>query len=415
MIEFSHTRPALHALAMAAFLAGPAQAADEPAPNWTFGGFGSVVAVHSDYREADYTSSVFKGEGAGASGAWNVNTDSRIGAQLGVKLDSRWSGVVQVIVEQRFDLSYRPLVEWANVKYQATPDLALRVGRIAIPIFLSADYRKIGYAYPWVRTPVEVYGGVPVTNSDGGDLSYRWQHAGIKHVTQAFVGRTRVALTDTTNVKAHGIVGLTHTAELGPTTMRLSAFTAHIDTNIVRPLFDGFRQFGPAGMAIADKYDVVDKRYTVLAAGINYDPGRWFLMAEGGTTNGHSFLARSRGVYVSSGYRAGDFTPYLSYSRVDARSPTTDPGLSLAGLPPPQAAAAAQLNGGLAVLLKSIPSQSSINAGVRWDFRPDMALKLQYERVKTRDGSRGTLSSLQPGFQSGRTVNVASAVLDFVF
>ncbi|UUZ49610.1 hypothetical protein LP420_04955 [Massilia sp. B-10] len=240
-----------------------------------------------------------------------------------------------------------------------------------------------------MRTPVEVYGGVPVTNSDGADLSYRWQHAGVKHVTQAFVGRTRVALTDTTSVKAHGIVGLTHTAELGPTTMRLSAFTAHIDTNIVRPLFDGFRQFGPGlSIAIADKYDVVDKRYTVLAAGINYDPGQWFLMAEGGTTNGHSFLARSRGLYVSSGYRAGDFTPYLSYSRVDARSPTTDPGLPLTGLPPPYAAAAAQLNGGLAVLLKSIPSQSSINSrACAGTSVPTWHSSFQYERVKTRDGS----------------------------
>ncbi|HEU4776892.1 MAG TPA: hypothetical protein VFS95_08700 [Telluria sp.] len=411
-----HPPTALRALALAAAcLAGAAHAADDAAPTWTFGGFGSLGVVHSDYDQADFTSGIFKGEGAGASGAWNANPDSRIGAQLGVKLDSRWSGVVQVIVEQRFNQRYEPLVEWANVKYQATPDLALRVGRIAVPIFLAADYRKIGYAYPWARTPVEVYGGVPITNSDGADLSYRWRYAGVKHTTQAFTGRTRVGLTDTTEVSAHGIVGLTHTAEMGATTLRLSAFSARIDTNIVRPLFEGYRQFGPAGIAIADKYDVINKRYTVLAAGINYDPGKWFVMAEGGTTNGHSFLARTSGLYISSGYRSGNFTPYLSYSRVDAHSPTTDPGLPLTGLPPPYAAAAAQLNANLAVLLKTIPSQTSVNAGVRWDFRPDMALKLQYERVMTRDGSRGSLVNLQPLFQSGRAVNVTSAVLDFVF
>jgi hypothetical protein len=416
MIELSPARPTLRALALAAAcLAGTAQAADDATPNWTFGGFGSVGVAHSNYREADFTSSVFQGEGAGASGAWNPNVDSRIGAQVGVKFNSRWSGVVQVIVEQRYDLSYRPQVEWANIKYQATPDLALRVGRIALPIFLAADYRKIGYAYPWARTPVEVYGGVPITNSDGADLSYRWQRAGVKYATQAFVGRTHIGLTDATDVKAHGILGVTQTAEMGATTLRLSAFTAHIDTNIVRPLFEGFRQFGPAGIAIADKYDARDKRYTVIAAGVNYDPGQWFLMAEGGATNGHSFLAKTSGLYVSSGYRAGNFTPYLSYSRVDSHSPSTDPGLPLTGLPPPYAAAAAQLNGGLAVLLKTIPSQTSFNAGVRWDLRSDMALKLQFDRVLTRDGSRGSLSNLQPGFKSGHPVNVTSAVLDFVF
>lgn len=409
-----HPVPAALALA-AACLAGAAQAADDTASALTFGGFGSLGVVHSDYDQADFTSGIFKGEGAGASGRWNANPDSRIGAQLGVKIDPRWSAVVQVIVEQRFDLGYRPTVEWANVKYQATPDLALRVGRIAVPIFLSADYRKIGYAYPWARTPVEVYGGVPITNSDGADLSYRWRYAGFKHTTQAFAGRTHVGLTDTTGVSAHGIFGLTHSAEMGATTVRLSAFSARIDTNIMRPLFDGYRQFGPAGIAIADKYDVIDKRYTVLAAGINYDPGQWFVMAEGGATNGHSFLAKSSGWYVSSGYRSGAFTPYVSYSRVDAHSPTTDPGLPPNGLPPAYAAAAAQLNANLAILLKAIPIQTSINAGVRWDFRPDMALKLQYERVMTRGGSRGTLVNLQPGFQSGHAINVTSAVLDFVF
>ena len=396
-------------------LANAAQAADDAEPSWTFGGFGSAGVVHSDYRQADYTSSVLKGEGAGGSRAWTAGLDSRIGAQVGVKLNARWSGVVQMVVEQRYDLSYKPEVEWANVKYQATPDLALRVGRIALPIFLAADYRKIGYAYPWVRTPVEVYGGVPITNSDGADLSWRWQHAGIKHVTQAFVGRTKVELTDVTSVKAHSIYGLTHTAEMGATTVRFSAFTSHVDTDIARPLFDGFRQFGPTGIAIADRYDVIDKRYTIIAGGVNYDPGKWFFMAEGGTTNGHSFLAKSSGLYLSSGYRAGEFTPYLSYSRVDSHAPGTTPAIPLTGLPPPYAAAAAQLNGGLGLLLKTIANQTSVSAGLRWDLRADMALKVQYDRVMPREDSRGTLINLQPGFQSGQAVHVTSAVLDFVF
>ncbi len=398
-----------------AMIAGSAHGADTPVSAWTFGGFGSVGVVHSDNRQADYTSSVLKNEGVGASGSTSATMDSRLGAQLGLKLDARWSGVVQVVVEQRYNGSYTPLIEWANVKYQATPDLALRVGRIAMPIFLAADYRKIGYAYPWARTPVEVYGGVPVTNSDGADLAYRWQYAGVKYATQVIVGRTSIDLNHSNSVKAHGIVGVTQTAEVGATTLRLSAITSRLDADIARPLFDGFRQFGPAGAAIADKYDIVNKRYTVLAAGINYDPGPWFLMAEGGTTNGHSFLAKSSGLYISSGYRAGNFTPYLTYSRVDARSPTSDPGLPLTGLPPPYAAAAAQLNGGLSQLLMTIASQTSVSAGLRWDVRSDMSLKLQYDHVVPREGSRGTLINLQPGFQSGRTVNVTSAMLDFVF
>ena len=409
--------PALHVLALAVLLlvGGTVRAAGDTYPAWSFSGFGTLGVAHSDYDQADFTSTIIKADGAGASHKWAVNLDSRLGGQLGVKLDKKWSAVVQLGVEQRFNASYRPQVEWVNLKYQATPDLALRVGRIALPIFLAADYRKIGYAYPWARTPNEVYGGVPISNSDGVDLAYRWQHAGVKHSTQAFYGRTSIYLTDTTGVKARGVSGVTHTAEWGPATVRVSAFTAVLNLNVVRGMFNGFRQFGPAGIAIADKYDVVDKRFTGYALGLNYDPGKWFLMVEGGQKDGRSFIAKSVGMYASAGYRTGEFTPYVAYSMAAAKSPTTHPGLPLAGLPPPSAFVARQLNGGLDMLLKTIASQSSVTAGVRWDFRPDMALKVQYERVTPRDGSRGTLINLEPGFQSGRPVHVTSAVLDFVF
>ena len=406
----------LHAVALAALTAaGAAQADEHSGTTYTFGGFGTIGVAHSDYDQANYNSSSLKGHGAGVTSAWSPNLDSRIGAQLSVKFNKQWSGVVQVTSEQRVNGSYKPIVEWGNIKYQATPDLALRMGRIALPIFLSADYRKVGYAYPWVRTPVEVYGGVPITNSDGADVAFRWQSGRVKHVTHAFYGKTFIHLTDTTSLKASDIAGLTHTVELGALTVRASALTAVLNTNILRPLFDGFRRFGPPGVAIADRFDVIDKRIDITALGVNYDPGKWFVMAEGGTSNSHSFLAKSRAMFVSAGYRAGEFTPYATYARTDARGQSTHPGLSTAGLPPAFAFAARQLNVGLDKTLQTMASQSTVSAGMRWDFRPDMALKVQYDRIEPRKGSRGTLSDLEPGFRSGRPVHVTSATLDFVF
>ena len=393
------------AFAAAMLAASAAQADEAEGPSSTFGGFGSLGLAHSDYHQADFNSSTLKGDGTGYTSSWSPNLDSRLGAQLDVKFNQRWSGVLQVITEQRYNNSYRPSVEWANIKYQATPDLALRAGRIALPIFLAADYRKIGYAYPWVRTPVEVYGGIPVSNSDGVDAAYRWQAAAIKHTTQAFYGCTDITLTATTSVKARGMAGLTYSAEYGTAMLRLSAFVARLNVNIARPLFDGFRQFGPQGVAIAEHYDVVDKRANGMAIGFSLDSGQWFAMAEAASFDGHSFLGHTRSMYASAGYRSGAFTPYLAYSRVRSMDPSSAPGLS----------AAAQLNADLALLLQAIPIQDTMAAGVRWDARPDMALKLQYERVLPRDGSRGSLVSPQPEFRSGQAVHVTSVVLDFVF
>jgi hypothetical protein len=96
-----------------------------------------------------------------------------LGAQVTARLTERWSAVLQVVSEQDPGHTYRPEVEWANVKYQATPDLSVRIGRTVLPVLMLADIRRVGYANPWVRPPVEVYSLVPVTSNDGVDASYR--------------------------------------------------------------------------------------------------------------------------------------------------------------------------------------------------------------------------------------------------
>lgn len=84
-------------------------------------------------------------------------------------------------------------------------------------------------------------------------------------------------------------------------------------------------------------------------------------------------------------------------------------------MPPALAARAAALNQVLNGILATIPAQTSSSAGVRWDLRTDMALKLQYDRVTPDRGSRGTLINETPGFVSGRATHVASVALDFVY
>lgn len=416
-ITRSLLRAAAAASACACCGAALAQSApqDDAGPDFTFGGYGTVGATHSNFKQADFTSTILKPDGAGYTRSTSFSNDSRLAAQLGVKFDKKWSAVLQVTSERRYNYSYAAQVEWLNVKYQATPDLSVRLGRIALPIFVAADYRKVGYTYPWVRTPIEVYDGIPITNSDGADLTYRWQTGRVKHVTQAFYGGTDVELTDTTSVKTRRQFGVTHNADIGALSLRASLIRATINVNIARALFNGFRQFGPAGAAIATKYDVIDKRVDAFSVGFNYDPGNWFLMSEYSFINGHSILAKSNSVYLSSGYRFGSFTPYATYSQAKGLSPNRDPGLPLAGLPPVLAVGAAQLNAGLNHLLNAIATQDTLSAGVRWDFMPNLALKLQLERITPRAGSRGTLIKPQPGFRSGQAVNVTSATLDFVF
>lgn len=392
-----------------------ATAADTAGPGFALSGFGTLGFVHSNERQADYTSSVLKASGAGYSRAWSPAPDTRLGAQLDVTLDRHWSGVLQVVSEQHLDRRYKPRIEWANVKYQVTPELAVRAGRIALPMFLAADYRKIGYTEPWVRQPVEVYGALPLYSSDGADMTWRWSTGALRHTTQAFYGHTAMGLTERTHLDARRITGFSQTLETGALTARVAAITADLTLDIGRPLFDGYDTLGPAGDALAERYEVDHKRATIVSFGAAYDPGRWFVRAEAGRTLTDSFIGKTSMVYAGGGLRRGAFTPYAGYARVRADSPTSDPGLPATGMSPARAAYVANLNNGLNALLKTVPAQSSISCGLRWDFRPNFALTAQVDRVTPRDGSRGTLINTQPGFVSGHPLQVASMALDFVF
>jgi hypothetical protein len=408
------TLPAACAGAVLLALAGAA-CAGTAAPAWKFSGFGTVGAVHSDERQADYSASILKGEGAGRTASWSGHVDSRLGGQVDLAFDARWSAVVQVVTEQRFDHGYRPRVEWANVKYQVTPELALRVGRIALPMFIAADYRKVGYAYPWVRTPLEVYGVVPLTNSDGADISWRWNGEAMRSTTQVLYGHINAPLYGGARLRGRSIAGLSHTVEQGALSARASVLTARLSAGLYPELFDTLEAFGAQGQDIGRRLRIVDKRASAVSLGLNYDPGQWFLMTEAGRSKVDSYLGSTRSVYLSGGWRHDNLTPYATFARVWGQPPMGPTALALAGLPPFHAADGAALNTALAALMRAVPSQSTLGAGLRWDLATNLALKLQHQCVTTRSGSRGMFINPVADYRSGRPAHVTSAALDFVF
>ncbi len=401
----------LFAVAVCLTLAAAAHAGDADRPALSLSGFGTLDMVHSGERTADYSSSSMKASGAGYSGAWSPNVDSRLGAQLDATL-GRWSAVLQVVSEQNLDGNYRPRVEWANVKYQVTPDLALRAGRIALPLFLMADYRKVGYAYPWVRPPVELYGALPITSSNGADLTWRFASGELRHTTQAFYGSDSRRLTQNIVLDARRTAGLSHTIEAGALTVRLSALTTELTLNIAEDLFQQLQRVGGLGAVLAQRYAVDHKRASLASLGVSYDPGSWFVTAEAGHSHTSSFLGKNSALYAGGGVRFGALTPYVGYSRVRADGSTYEE-------PPPvvpgRASILANLNDNLNSLLETIPAQSTVSAGLRWDVHNNVALKAQWDRVTPRNGSRGTLINTQPDFVSSHSLDVASLALDFVF
>jgi len=342
--------------------------ADSGQSMFSLSGFGTLGAAHSGEDQADFVSNTgtLVPDGAGYSRRWSFDVDSRIAAQLTANFNSRLSAVVQIIAEQQANNTYTPTVEWANIKYDFTPDFSVRLGRTILPAFLTSTYRKVGYANPWVRPPIEVYNLLPISNNDGVDTAYKLHLGDATNTIETLYGQKDTKSVGGGTVRARDTWEIADTLEYGD-------LTAHITYHQVRVSLAEGTPFFPIRL---------------FALGASYDPGDWFVMGEF-AANRTDAIGNSNGWYVTGGYRIRDFTPYLTYSRLDALS---NPDL---GFPP--------------------AGQKNISAGVRWDFYRDFDLKLQYEHIDLDAGSAGTLSNIQPGFQPGGTVNVTSMVVDFVF
>jgi hypothetical protein len=382
---------------------------------WSFGGFGTLAAAHATTDQGDYTTNPNSPGEAGYSRKWAFDVDSRVGAQVDAQFDKRWSAVVQVTQEKSVNNSYETFLTWANVKLQVTPDIAVRAGRIALPLFLTADYRKAGYALPWLRSPVELYSLIPISNSDGIDATYRWRVGTVKNETQFLLGRANVQLNKDFKGTAKTIVAMTHNVVAGALTLRFTASQALLEVPGTEELFDSLRAFGSAGESLAARYDIAKRQVRVFSVGVNYDPGNWFLIGESGRVNTRSILGDQTASYLSAGYRFGKATPYVTYAHLAANMPTQTAGIPLDGMPPETAGVAGFLNEQLNFQLHQIGVQDTASIGMRWDLAPNMALKAQVDHVIPKAGSIGTLINVQPGFNSGQSFRVVSVGLDFVF
>src|SRR5262249_50682586 len=151
--------------------------------------------------------------------------DSRLGAQLTARFTPQLTGTLQLVSEQRYDGDYTPHVEWANIKYEFTPQFSMRVGRTALASFLVSDSRKVGYANPWVRPPAWVCCLVPIYSSDGVDANYRMETGWVSHTLMLGYGRTDTRARNNETYKSRDHWILSDTLESGATTLRVAYLT----------------------------------------------------------------------------------------------------------------------------------------------------------------------------------------------
>ncbi len=396
--------------------------------------YGTLGVVHSNNDQADFVSSFSQQpQGAGYTHSWAYDVDSKAAVQLDAKVTDKLAAVVQLISENDDNISwtgkpnprYRPSLEWANLKYSITDAWTVRAGRMVLPTNMLSEYRNVGYSLPFVRPPGEIYGPVPFTNIDGGEVSY----------ARRIGNATNTVILGAGDTSTRGGVGalqsnlffITDTLEAGALTVRGSYLHNPVNapTDFFGPMFRGFANGAatvPGGQNAASTANYLGYRYGFSHwaniehsdLGATYDPGKWFAMVELHRYTNKGLVGDANAGFVTAGYRTHGLTPYATYSRMKTEH-LAAPAIPLGGLPPPLAGYGAVLNGIIGAINSGSESQRTLSAGLRWDFMRNLDLKVQYDYVRLDAGSSGLFVNEQPGFRLGSTASVFSATIDFVF
>lgn len=157
-----------------------------------------------------------------------------------------------------------------------------------------------------------------------------------------------------------------------------------------------------------------------VALGGRYETGLWSLAAELSQVSARARAVTGRRGYVSAGYHVLDFMPYLMWGRSQTdRAAVVAPQAWAAVLTPlvgpATAEGAAMLGAAAAATINGLRNeQNTLALGLRWDFNPQAAVKLQWERVRIAAEGAAAWSPSPTPF-NGKTVRLVSATIDFVF
>ena len=407
------------AVASALLVPAAASAADEASSfsNFSFSGFGTLGTVHTSTDKAEFATSSLQPKGA--SDGYDFGVDSMLGLQGNYKPTDSLLFVGQLVSNRNAVNKFTPHVEWAFVRYAITPNLAVRGGIMAAPVFMNSESRLIGFSMPWVRQPTALYSQISFTNFRGVDASWRFNAGSTAVTLQPYYGAAPTEIPNSadpnhsTTAHIKRMTGLNLTAEMGAWTGRVGYMRSNFNYSSasISQLLAGLRAVNalvPGAAQFANDLSPVDKTLTFTSAGVSYDGPKVFFQAEIGKRKTDLFLADTTAWYSSLGYRFGDVMPYATVSRVRIDSATSSSLVPAVG---PLASLSAGIN---TLLATQNYAQNTGAVGVRWQFHKNLDVKVQWDRVKLPSGALGNFIHSQPGF-AGSTVNVYSAAVDFVF
>lgn len=384
-------------------------------------GFATLGMARSNSDQAEFVRDLSQSRGIGKH--WSGEIDSLLGVQANLRLGERSEAVVQGISRYRTDGSFAPELSWAFLRYDFSPNIQVRVGRLAPEFYLLADSRLVGYANVAVRPSVDFYGPLVFAYADGADLSGSFPLGEGLLRSKVYFGRSseKTGFRDpiTWDISGSQLYGAYLDYQQGAWQFRLTQFRAHFATELPlsalaqmaiqsTPALASLQALGPIDLsALMPELSTVGTTSRFDSLGVAYDHGPLQVQAMLGRIRHESETYEdSKAGFILASYRLGEWTPYVGYSQVKSSPVTlrTQPAGPLGGV---LQQFAQRLTTGTHL------DQHTTTIGLRWDFASRFAFKLQLDSIRGQQDSVFLFRG--PDVQWDGQMKVISATLDFVF
>ena len=331
---------------------------------------------------------------------YNFKTDSPLSLQATSDLGNGVGVTAQIIARGNDD--WETAFEWAYIRYDATDNWRLLLGRQRTPANFYSDYVDVGYSYHWLTPPGNLYRfSFDSYDAIGSMYNFSWGES--DNLLHIMLGRSDDnpfgAVVTSIDSSDYGIVALT--TNWRNWTFRAAATTSEL--TVALPRFDdtliaAWRGLGATPLAatgidfdgIADSISAVEDDTDSISFGFKIDFANSFIVAEWEDSDlGANFIGESEKWYVSVGLMRNNWTYHFTYgaekATVNLNQFDQAEGLGLDLL----------IIGTKFAMNSSVRDEDFYIVGARWDFHDSAALFIEYT-----DFSDDYLNPFDPGDSS---------------
>ena len=355
----------------------------QPVSAIEFDGFLSAGFALHDQKDSTYLNTI--------TDEVRFDNDSKFGLQITADVAQNMQAVAQVLAagaDENFDLD----IEWAYLDWALTNNLSLRGGKVKEPVFLISDYIEVGYAYPWIRPPQEVYGNNPINTINGMEALYQTDVGEMSLTFQPYIGTNTEAVPGTNGAlqfDASNFYGAAIQLASRSFTFQMSFLQTDVATiDLTGGSLAAFEATGDANL---------------VSAGLSWDVSNFVgyteVVSRDISDDAMSAIFPDQDAwYVTLGYRMGNYLPHITFANSEAEP--------LAGASPSPLTP----NPGV--------SQDSITLGLRYEINDSAAFKFEVQSIEpdlSNGGSTGLFNGVPTDFTNGDTATLVSASVDVIF